>query len=124
MGFELIGVVVITGDNPGRSDHKTLLVHDRQNIAGLRFLASLIGNRLAAFLRQSMRPIQVQFGHIQVVVNKADAVLPQVFETVIATPVRKVQIDGGITNFFFSALGNGSIGNSAHWQPVCNQCKI
>jgi hypothetical protein len=57
-------------------------------------------------------------------VNEADALLPQVFETLIATPLGKMPIDREVAEFFFSALGNGSIGNSSHWQPVCNQCKM
>ncbi len=51
MGFEVIRIVVIPGNNPGGGDDKTVLIHDRQNIARLGFLATLIGNRLAAFLR-------------------------------------------------------------------------
>ena len=61
MAFEIIGIVVITGDNVRRGNDKAVLVHDGQNVAGLGFLAPLIGDRLAAFLRQTMGAIQVQF---------------------------------------------------------------
>src|SRR5450756_32350 len=124
MVFEIEGIVVITGDNTGRGDDQAMLVHDGQNIAGLTFLAPLIGDRLAAFLRQTMRAIQVQFRYIQVIANGADTLLPQVFETAIAAPLGKMQIDRGVTDFFFSASGDESIGNSAHWQPVCSQYRM
>lgn len=61
MAFQIESIVVIAGDNARRGDDKAVFVHDRYDVAGLGFLASLISDRLAAFLRQTMRPVQVQF---------------------------------------------------------------
>ncbi len=61
MGFQIERIVVLAGDNTGRSDDIAVLVHNRQDVAGLAFLAALIGDRLTAFLSQAVRTVQVQF---------------------------------------------------------------
>ena len=62
MGFEIERIVVLASDDPARSDDIAVLIHDRQDVTGLAFLASLIGDRLTAFLSQAVRAVQVQFG--------------------------------------------------------------
>lgn len=124
MGGEIEGIVVLTSQDTGQRDDIAVPIHDGQDVTGFAFLAPLIGDGLTAFLGQTMRAIQVEFRQIQIRLDGEQAVLPDPFETTIATPARIVPVDGGITDFFFSACGDWAIGNSAHWQPVCSQYRM
>ena len=124
MDLEIEGIIVLTREDACRSDDITVLVHDRQDVTRLTFLAPLIGNGLAAFLGEAMGAVQVEFRQIQSVADGEKAVLPDLFETAIATPAREMQVDRTVTDFFFSAPGRVAIGNSAHWHPVCNQYRM
>jgi len=114
MDFEIERIVVLTRENTRRSHHVAMLFHERQDIAGLPFLAPLIGDRLAAFLGEAMRAVQVEFGQVQVGSDGQDAVLPDPFQTAIVAPTRKMQVDRTITDFFFSESARVAIGNCAH----------
>jgi hypothetical protein len=71
-----------------------------------------------------MAAIQIEFRQIQIVPDGQDALLPDLFQTTVVAPVRKVQVQGTIADFFFSEPGTDAIGISSHWQPVCSQYRI
>ena len=71
-----------------------------------------------------MSAIQIEFRQIQIVLDSQDTLLPDLFQAAIVAPVRKVQVDGTVADFFFSEPGTDAIGISSHWQPVCSQYRI
>ena len=69
MPLEIEGIVVLTGADAGGGHHIALLIHDGQDVAGLAFLAAWLGHRLAAFLGEAVRAVQVEFRQIPVVAD-------------------------------------------------------
>jgi len=61
MELEMISIIMIACNDAGRSYDKPVDVSEGQDIGGLGFLAPLIGHRLAAFLGNSMAPIEIEF---------------------------------------------------------------
>ncbi len=57
MDCEIERIVVLTRENARRGDHVALLIQDGQNVTGLAFLTTLIGDRLTAFLGETMRAV-------------------------------------------------------------------
>lgn len=50
MRLEIVGIIVITSHNASRGHNIPVGVHDGQDIAGLAFLATLVGYGFTAFL--------------------------------------------------------------------------
>ena len=71
-----------------------------------------------------MSAIQIEFRQVQIVVDGQDALLPDLFQTTVVAPARKVAVDGAVADFFFSEPGTDAMGISSHWQPVCSQYRI
>jgi hypothetical protein len=71
-----------------------------------------------------MGAIQIELRQIQIVPDGQDTLLPDLFQTPIVAPVRKVEVDGTIADFFFSEPDTEAIGISSHWQPVCSQYRM
>ena len=61
-----------------------------------------------------MSAIQIEFRQIQILLDGQEALLPHFFQTAIVAPMRKVEIDGTVADFFFSEPGPDAIGISAH----------
>lgn len=57
MFLELVSVIVVPSDDADTGHYIVPLIHNRQDVAGLTFLAMLIGNRFTAFLCQGMTAI-------------------------------------------------------------------
>lgn len=114
MRFELVGIIVITSQDTGRSHHITVGIHNRQDIAGLAPLTSLIGDRFPAFLRQGVRTVQIEFRQIQLCSQGQNAVLPDGFEAAVMTPLEKMVVYRSVTDFFFSEPGLVAIANCSH----------
>ncbi len=62
LSFQTKCVVMIVGDDRGRSDHIALGLGDRQDVTGFRPLARLVSHTFAAFLGNRMAAIEVQLG--------------------------------------------------------------
>lgn len=119
MRFEVERIVMMTSDDPRRSQDIALRIGDRQNIAGFGSLTRLVTHALPAFLGDGMAAVQVQPRQIQFVLDGHDAVLPQSLEAPIPAPFLKMVVHGLPTDFlFFGSTGSAAMGNCAHWQPV------
>jgi hypothetical protein len=71
-----------------------------------------------------MGAIQIEFRQIQIVLDGQDTLLPELFQTAIVAPVREVEVDRTVADFFFSEPGTAATGISSHWQPVCSQYRM
>ena len=114
MRLELVSVVMVACNDPGRSNDEPIGVRDGQDVTGFAFLATLISHRLATFLGQCMRTVQIEFRKIQIVANGQNAVFPEVFEAIIVTPLEKMVVNGTVADFFFSETGFLSMGKRSH----------
>lgn len=115
MGRHLPGIVMIAGDDISGGDDKAVAVGDGQDVGGFGTLASLIGNPITTLLGNGVAAVKIQIGGIQAVSDHVNTLLPQPFQTAIATPFAKVVVYGRPTDFFFwGFFGSGSIGSFAH----------
>lgn len=115
VGFEVKSIMMVASDDPSRGDDKAVGIGDRQNVGGLSPLAPLVGDTLAAFLRQRVAAVQVKLRQVEIGADGLDALPPDPFETAIAAPFAKVVVDRLPTDLFFSSSWRAAaIGNCAH----------
>ena len=68
------------------------MVDDRQNVRGLRFLATLIGHRFAALLGNGVTTIDIQHRGVQLLLDPFDTVLPHLLQAAITAPLAKMVV--------------------------------
>lgn len=109
------GVMLIARHNASRGDDVAVAVGEGQDIRSLGTLARLVGHVFAALLGDGVAAIQIHVGHVQVVFDHQDAVLPQPFQAAVAAPLAEVVIHRLPTDLFFvGSSGWGSMGRRCH----------
>lgn len=93
---------MVARDHARRRQNEAIRIGDGENIAGLGFLASLIGNRLAAFFGGCMTAVEIEVMGVDLVTDAQNAVLKHPLQAAILTPFTIVMVNRMITEFFFS----------------------
>ncbi len=81
---------MIASNDCSGGDNKVLFVDERQDVTGFGFLTPLISNRVATFLGNGVRTIEIQFSNIQQFADHSNTVVPNLLEAPISTPLAEM----------------------------------
>ena len=122
-GLDLKGIVMMTRAQAQATDDVTFGLIEREQVAGLGFLAGLIGYSGPAFFRQGVTAVETHCRQIQLALHLNNAGLPDFLQAAIAAPLAKMVVDGVIANLLFVCM-QGIRGNrqlpplAAGMQPI------